>query len=78
MFKLEKELIKRFNEEQKFSSGDEKKPSPSDFAAGKPLRGILKRKREDLHNPDHNKEHDDIQCIEHSKKKESYFWRRRN
>jgi hypothetical protein len=59
MFK--KELIKKFNEEQKCSSEDEHKPSPSDFAAGKAFPGILKRKCEDRQDTEQSKEHNYIQ-----------------
>jgi hypothetical protein len=72
MFK--KEIIKKFDGKQKFSPPDEKKPSPSDFAAGKPLRGILKKtKREDIQDTDHGKEHDNTHNIKNSKRKKITF-----
>ncbi len=72
MFK--KELIKRFSAEQKLSSSDEKKPSPKDFAAGKILRGTLKKtQRENIQGTDHGKEHENIQNIEHNKRKKVSF-----
>ncbi len=58
---LKKERIENFNEEQKFSPPDDKKPSSKDFAAGKTVRGILKgTQRDDIQDIDHGKEHDNI------------------
>jgi hypothetical protein len=50
------------------SSSREKQGSSSDFAAGKPLRGILKRKRGDIQDIAHGKEHEDIPDRDLSKK----------
>ncbi len=50
------------------SSSREKQGSSSDFAAGKPLRGILKRKRDDIQDIAHGKEHEDIPDRDLSKK----------
>ncbi len=48
-------------EKQGTSSSGEKQGSPSDFAAGKPLKGILKRKYDNIQDTERSKKHNDIQ-----------------
>ena len=62
--------IEKFKQHDKqgASSSGEKQPSSSDFTAGKPLRGILKRKRDDIQDIAHGKEHEDIPDRDLSKK----------